>query len=378
MGFLILFPIFLIYQSLVQFGYISPFLGGYFTFGSLVALPFAIYSFLKIKKKKLIFNSYVIIGYFIFLLYFLFFTFIGYVNSADSEIVTASIATLLRSISIFFVILCFNPQSKINDLALKAFFVAYSFVILIFSNNDSFVSRGLEINGSIFQIDYQTTAVVYILFLIYTAPTLSLRLRILFYGMTLPSLFYIGARSELVGIIPLIFVIEFLLSKSALRYSANMFLFGVAFLTAGYAFYAEYSDSRIFNLLNIGSDASGIARLQFSVQALETIATHPFFGNFASYSPGEYSHNILSVWVDFGIFGFALFLTVLFLQAVFLVRRYRSGDVSVHFVRVASVFSIMLIMIITSKSYSYTMIPICMAFYAIHRRALRLKIINSY
>lgn len=361
------------YQTLVQFGYIAPVFGGYFTLGAALCLPFAAYSFLKFKKKKLIFDSYVVDGYILFILMLLLITFVGYINLANSETVTVNLAIVLRSIAIFFVVLCFDPAQKYNARFINWFFVTYSLVALISSIDGSFVVRGLEIDGSLFQVDYQTTAIVYLLFLIYAAPSVGLGSRLLLYALAMPTLFYIGARSELVGFIPLIFVMEFLLSRSLVVYWLNMSLFGMAVLTAGFVFYSEYSDNRIFNLLDLSSDASGVARSEFTERALQTIAENPFFGSFASYPPGEYSHNLLSVWVDFGIFGFLFILILFAMQGAFLVRRYRAGDSSIPFVRAAVTFSMMVIMGATAKNYGYPMIPIAMAFYAIYQRELILS-----
>ncbi|MGJ7575241.1 hypothetical protein ACSFBX_32315 [Variovorax sp. RB2P76] len=370
MGFFILFPSFLMYQALVQVGYIPPVLGGYFTAGAALCLPFAIYSFFKFKKKKLVFGSHVVLGYIFFLFLLALVTLVGYIDLADPEIVTTNIATLLRSVSIFLIVLCFDCTGKYSDRIIKSFFFAYSIFVLISSIDGSFVVRGLEVDGNLFQVDYQTTAVVYILFLIYAAPTVGLGARLLLYGLAMPSLFYIGARSELIGFVPLIFVMEFLLSRSFLVYWLNMLLFGAAVLTAGLFFYSEYSDSRIFSLLSLSSDASGVARSEFTARALDTISENPLLGSFASYVPGEYSHNLLSVWVDFGMLGFLFILGLFATQGAFLVRRYRAGDVSIPFIRAVATFFMMVIMLVTAKNYGYPMIPIAMAFYAIYQREL--------
>jgi O-antigen ligase len=48
-----------------------------------------------------------------------------------------------------------------------------------------------------------------------------------------------------------------------------------------------------------------------NVQALETIAKYPLQGSYASYEPGSYAHNILSAWVDLGLFGFLALVALL-------------------------------------------------------------------
>lgn len=373
MGFFILFPCFLVYQALVQAAYIAPVLGGYFTVGAAIAFPFAVVSFINYKQKKLATSSPIIKSYFLFLALLAFVTIIGYLKLVDQRIITVSVVTILRSATIFLIVLCFDLSREVNRRFVLWFLVGYSVFVIASSAGGSFVVRGLEIEGDVFQVDYQTTAVIYILFLLYAAPVLNLGKRVLLYSLAVPCLFYIGARSELLGLVPLIFVLEFLLIRSVLVYWGSMLILCAAVIAVALYFYAEYADTRIFNLLSLGSDASAVARGEFTANALKTISENPFWGSFGSYSLGEYSHNILSVWVDFGIFGFAFVLVLFCAQATSLFRRYLAGDSSAEFVRAAAAYVMMILMLGAAKNYGYPMIPIAMAFFAAHHRALLLR-----
>ena len=63
-------------------------------------------------------------------------------------------------------------------------------------------------------------------------------------------------------------------------------------------------NNRTLQLLDLSTSNSVKLRHDFTEQALHTIYTNPIFGDFGSYIYGESAHNILAVWVDFGLFGF--------------------------------------------------------------------------
>ena len=74
------------------------------------------------------------------------------------------------------------------------------------------------------------------------------------------------------------------------------------------------------------NDGSVQQRLLQTASALKTIKENPFFGSYGSYvdasSMGEYSHNLLGVWVNLGLIGvlFYLILFTMILWEVFKVR----------------------------------------------------------
>jgi hypothetical protein len=329
----------------------------------------AIYSFAKFRSKSLIFNSYVVEGYFLFLALILLVAFIGYLNQVDSEIVLGSVFTVIRSIAIFLVVLCFPCDKKINQRWMKLFFVAYSISVIAMSRDGSYIVRGLEFDSKIFQIDYQTTAVIYALFFVLIVPVVEFKWRLFYYLVSGLALFSIGARSEFVGFFPMIALIEFLLSNSSVSYFAKIFALIVIIVCSGYFLYSEYSENRIFNLINMNDDASAIARYELTARAWESIKKSPLFGDYASYALGEYSHNLLSAWVDLGMFGVLLLIFILFYQGRILLKGYARKKMSVEYIRAAAIFFLLIIMLATAKAYTYPLLPISIAFYVVYRRS---------
>jgi hypothetical protein len=116
------------------------------------------------------------------------------------------------------------------------------------------------------------------------------------------------------------------------------------------------SASRITGLLDISSDLSGVARGQTMFNGAQSIVESPFWGNYASYVPGFYSHNLLSAWVDFGILGFIFYVVLVSLlakSAYNLHHLNENGSASVLAVVLAFIVAVLL-----SKAYFHPMIGV--------------------
>lgn len=364
MGFFFLFPGFLIYQALVQFSVLPPFLGGYFTLASALVFPFAIYSFSTNGGWRVVFNSKVVLGYFFLLLGILFATFFASFGGVDPGIITVTYATLLRSLVIFFVIYCFNFDGVKQKKFLIYFLLVYTLAVIIFSVDGEFVVRGLEFGGEIFQLDYQTTAVIYILMLASIVSGMEFKRRFVIYLLAVAALFNIGARSELVGLVPFVMAVELSKSKSPGLFLMKLIPVTVFLISVGYILYQYFPDGRVFGLLNLGADASAVARFEFTKDALNTIAEYPILGNFGSYIIGQYSHNILSVWVDFGLVGFLFFIFWILLQGIIYAKYFSVDRLKMDFVRSFSIFLVVIVMLVAAKNYGYPLIPVAVAYYA--------------
>jgi hypothetical protein len=128
-----------------------------------------------------------------------------------------------------------------------------------------------------------------------------------------PTLFLNTARSEFAAMLFLIPVIE-------IYYTQKKLLLTAILATLFFGIYLNLEqllsllpDSRILELLDLSQSTSANKRHHLSMYALNTIAQFPVFGDYASYTPGFYSHNVLSAWVDTGFFGFIFVLALLLL-----------------------------------------------------------------
>lgn len=110
------------------------------------------------------------------------------------------------------------------------------------------------------------------------------------------------------------------------------------------------TQNRFFDLLANYATSARESRSELSSAAEDTIIRSPFAGGLASYSPGDYAHNILSAWVDFGIVGFISLILIL-LGPLFLVSRIplARDDARIWFGYFVSNVAMLLVV----KSYQY-------------------------
>jgi hypothetical protein len=130
-----------------------------------------------------------------------------------------------------------------------------------------------------------------------------------------PTLFVNTARSEFVALLFMIPIIELYYARRKLILIAVMgAIFAVTYLYIE-DILALLPSNRILELFDLSQSTSANKRHHLTVYALNTIRQFPIFGDYASYNPGFYSHNVLSAWVDTGIFGFVFVLALLILPA---------------------------------------------------------------
>ncbi|MGM0984088.1 MAG: O-antigen ligase family protein [Pseudomonadota bacterium] len=186
----------------------------------------------------------------------------------------------------------------------------------------------------------------------------NIRLAVAVAFLLLITLFLIGARSELVGVVavfPFIAYLHFrerpLLTVMAALVASLIVIGSVAY------YYDSISTSRQFQLLNISESTSGMARSDLLVKAFETIKESPLLGDFAGHARnsdkvGAYAHNIFSVWRQLGVVGFFLYLSLLFSSFVVSLKQVRKNQYNhTDLPRIAGTLSLFfLILMLGAKS----------------------------
>ena len=372
-SFVIVVPVFFVYQYLVQFGYILPFLGGYITVGCLLASPFIFLSALIDRRQARKNGRLVELGYMIFLALVVIISLLNFALDADVNIVRANLLGVFRSIIIYFMVKYFFDKSSRSRRWVLYFFAVYSLLVLVGSTDGAYVVRGVEISGEIFQVDYQSTAAFFVLLLIYISPSENFSLRCCLYLVSILVLFLVGARSEMVGCLLVIMMIEFVLAGS----SVNYILVGSGFFSAasiiGVYLYKNFADNRIFGLFSMGDDASANARANLTDNALKTISENPLLGDFGSYQFGHYAHNVLSVWVDFGVVMFVYFSVLMLSMGCVLFVSYKKYKFNVVYARAVASCAMVFLMLVFAKNYMYLMTPAAIALYVLWRDELKVR-----
>jgi hypothetical protein len=133
--------------------------------------------------------------------------------------------------------------------------------------------------------------------------TRQLPLRLVLHALGAATLFVNTARSEFAALMFAIPFIEFYFSRHKLYFLLATLLLGVLLAMYFDQILAALPSNRILELLDLSHSTSATKRQQLTVHAWQTVAAHPILGDYASYKPGYYSHNVLSAWVDLGLFG---------------------------------------------------------------------------
>lgn len=303
--FFALFPGFFFYHSLLGTGMTGAFLGGYFApMAVLFAIPMCLIYLSRIRRdpRRL---TLVDLHYAIFFGYFLAVVAVNGAAGANRVIVTAHILGVLFMVLVFI-------QFSFIDFASRRFrvvgllsLVAMSTIAFSNSVDGVFYLGALGVAKDADALaTYQGFSRSYLFtYLAVVCFTRSLPLRLVLHALGAATLFVNTARSEFAALMFAIPLIEFYYSRHKLY-----FILASAMLAALVAMYfdqilAALPSNRILELLDLSHSTSANKRQQLTVHAWQTVAAHPLFGDYASYKPGYYSHNVLSAWVDLGLFG---------------------------------------------------------------------------
>ena len=97
---------------------------------------------------------------------------------------------------------------------------------------------------------------------------------------------------------------------------------------------------------------------------MQTIAAHPLLGDYASYAPGYYSHNILSAWVDLGLFGIVYIISILILPVIpMFIREYFANRASGNFILGFSLACCTALLLLTSHYFTDMLIGATIGIY---------------
>ena len=167
---------------------------------------------------------------------------------------------------------------------------------------------------------------------------------------------FLGARSELVGlaVATLLYFGVIGLRSRSVQISGAVLVPVIALLAA---FNLEVMEgSRHMQLLTLADASSWQARLAMNEVAVMQIRDSPVLGAFGGHissfgSSGAYAHNALSAWVSYGLGGFFGYMTItLFATGHSLRRVMWKGDSALPWVSAAVFGMVVLVLVITTKS----------------------------
>lgn len=352
-AFILLFPGFFFYHSMLGLGRISAFLGGYFTIVALIlTLPLIFFYLMALKKYRNYFSKfdlYIVL----FLMYYALVLAIQFLVGTDSIIAQRYVQSLIFFMDTYIIFRMIDLDDK-KFVALAALLlVLMSAITVYFSIDGFFYLQALdEAKNPESLATYQGFARSYIYtFLILVSLAKSIGIRFLLYGLATASLFLNGARSEFSAVLFAIPIIELYHTKYKLFSIIPFILVLILFAANLQSIVGMLPNNRTVQLFDLSHSSSAVAREQLASNAWRTITQNPVFGDFASYPDGHYAHNILCAWVDFGLPGFLLFAGLLiwpafrlFADGYFL--KAKSGD----FVLACAFTCITILWALTAKS----------------------------
>lgn len=319
-AFLLLFPGFFFYQTLLGIGAIPAFLGGYFTLVAMVLLvPLAGALFYAVKRGRT-YATPLDLCLVLLAIYYLLVLATNFASGATQIIVERYVASIIFCFEtyVIFRMIDFDDKHFLRIIVISLLIM--SVITYYFSVGGFFFLQALgEAKDPASLATYQGFARSYIYtYLIVVAVTRSMLLRYLLYAVATTALFLNGARSEFSAIMFLIPAVELYYAKQRLYAIFALLLLSVFLVGGVETIVSALPENRILQLLDLSHSSSAITRQRFTGDALRTIWSSPVFGNFASYPDGHYAHNVLTTWVDFGLFGFLFFCGLLVWHAIWL------------------------------------------------------------
>lgn len=374
LAFLLLFPGFFFYQTLIGMGVVGAVLGGYFSVVSIGLFPpLAHMYYLAIKASGYrVASTDLHFGFFLF--YFFVIVAINAAFGANATIVKTHLLSILYFINIYLIFKHCDFSERRTIATTLTFLLLMSATIFFFSQEGSFQPGQFGDPTSPESVaTYQELARSYVLtFVTVICFTRVLAVRLVLYAIAAAALFLNGARSELVAALFLYPMIELYRAKHWLPFLYLVLLVSGLASIDPQLLANRFPESRVWELFDLSQSSSATARHELTEHALRTIAENPVLGAYASYPPGGYSHNILSAWVDLGIFGFVYMLFMLVRTAAGLCRRGwlvrpRSGQ----FLLAWSLICISLLLLVTAKTFDDMFFGAAMGAYANYRSSER-------
>jgi hypothetical protein len=354
LAFLLLFPGFFFYQTLIGLGAMPALLGGYFSIVSIVLfLPLGL-SYLIALRAANYRVSRTDLQFAFFLAYFFSVVAINAAFGAEALTVQTHLLSILFFINIYLVFKSIDFAERKTRATAIASLLLMSGIIFYFSADGTFQpgqvgdAKSPE-SVATYQGFARSYALTYIGVICFTRHAAA---RIVLHGIAVGALFLNSSRSELVAVLCVIPLVELYRANSRLNMVCIVLLvLAVAALNLESAMQA-IPDSRVWELFDLAQSDSSQARHHMAQQALRTIAEHPLLGAYASYPHGQYAHDILSAWVDLGLFGFAYLLFLLVPTAFKLIAggwflRARSGE----FLLAGSLICMSLLLLVTAKTF---------------------------
>jgi len=371
-GLILTLPMYMLYQAATQQQIIDPIFGSYFSLAALLSLPFSLYVFLNRYGFANLFSIFTAKLFLLFVFLIILGAGFGWLSGVNKELVNYSLGSGFRLIALFFLVFCFDVLQKKQRHAFIFFLLLNSTHILFSSNGVSFIKPAFFVDEYLFEYDYQQIALISLILAIVFLPFMRFFARFFIYVILIPALFLIGARSEFYAFLLIIFIMEAFREKPIINLSWVVLFSICIFVIMFGTFDFGLSEHRIFSIFSGVGDSSLSARQELTLHAIDTISENILLGDYGYHPPGDYAHNGLAAWADYGLFGFLLLIMLLYIPLLSLLRLWRKRK-CVEWLQAFSCISLTIFLLIFAKTYTYGLISISIALYCIFLLKMKRK-----
>lgn len=366
LAFVALFPGYFVYHALVAQG-LPPLLRGYSVLMAALALPLLALGGLRHLAAGQA-TVWIDTGFAAFMACVLAGTLVHLAAGDSPEIVTSYLSTVPQWLALYGVARLNRSDDPRFVRACRASWWLMSAIVLANVTEGSFIVAVLDspVGDRDTLATYQDFALLYLVVtLALLAGSRSMWTRWPLMLASAVVLFLTGARSEFLALLVGAAIIAWSLSRRRLALVVLAAVLAAAAAASLETVVDLLPGNRVVDLIANRAEGSLSERGDMLRQAWLTIGDHPVGGRFGSYQPGEYAHNLLSAWVDFGIAGLTALLLLLLLPLLDLAAQFGRRSRQPAYVLVLTLLLLAVLLLATAKTFTYNLVPFALGAYAL-------------
>ena len=375
---LFLFPMYFYYESLVGLNIIPPIFGGYFTLISIISFFPLFFTYKHLLDNKNTKINLIDIIFFLIILLTIIVSLVNYSMSQPKssyyDLFSWSMGGVLFNLICYFLAKTIPIHSKkLKSVAIISLTLMILIVLYNIGDLGIFYLKNKSMNSE-FIASYQGFArSMVVIGLLIISVIKSKKITIPIFILTSMALFFNGARTEFIlfffSYILLLFYTSINFKKKFALIILTLTLITILINANFNTLIKNLPNNRMMELLDIKSSSSGQERKKATSAAIDTIIDKPILGDYGSYTKnneiGNYSHNLLSAWVNLGITGFALYVFAILIIIFGIFSRFSKNASKKPIERITFIFSVFTIMaLILSKDYSYMLFGFMVGFFS--------------
>jgi len=373
-GFVLLFPGFVLYHDLVARQVLPRILGGFFSWVSLILVAgLAVPSMNRLAIAAIRGDNFsrLLIALYCYLLLVIFWHWSFIFSEVQAATVYQAANSLLAWIALTSVGLWISLYNKwIRNVIWLSFLASTALLLLYVLTTGSvmyFAASFSGVEGIASYQGYARTALIGLLFLVAISKTGLQRISVYLGGFFI--LFLLGARSELLSFLVAVPIYFAIASRRSPRIIMIIIISAFALTAVVSSNWDWFILSRQSQVLNLHESTSWRARQDLLAEAWQIVLDSPVLGDFGGHvrfdeSTGAYAHNILSGWVSYGFLGFILILSISIWATAgsgFLLFRESTSDNDISFAFLLNATTLLLLLV--SKSIFWVVPGLAWGFY---------------